>query len=198
MQRRRPILFNPEGTLLVSGGRDGSIRFWDIENRNQLRETTTRHEGSVFAVAFSTDGRRIASTGQDGSIKLWDPDTGEEINVLLSGKQAYNSLAFSPDGILLASAGLDGAVRLWEPQEGQQVGEPFWGHPGAIYTIAFNPDGSLLASSGEDGTILIWDTSAESWVEKACARAGRNFSPLEWEYFLPGDEFQLICPQWDK
>ena len=62
--------FTPDGTRVVSGGRDGTVRLWRVDGTGEpliLRG----HRGGVFAASFSPDGTRVVSAGGDGSVRLW-------------------------------------------------------------------------------------------------------------------------------
>ncbi len=63
--------FSPNGDRIVSGGRDSTVRVWDVESGEELL-TLTGHSDSVLGVGFSPDGKRIVSGSRDGSIKIWD------------------------------------------------------------------------------------------------------------------------------
>lgn len=51
---------SPDGTCIVSGSSDKTIRIWDAESAQTVREPLTGHEAAVKSVAFSPDGTRIA------------------------------------------------------------------------------------------------------------------------------------------
>jgi WD40 repeat protein len=109
--------FSPDGTTLVSGSRDKTIKFWDIPS-GQLIQTIAAHDERVRAVTFSPDGKVLASCSDDTTIKLWDPVSGGLIRILPGHKEPVRSIAFSPDGRRLVSGGHDKTVRLWESGAG--------------------------------------------------------------------------------
>jgi len=64
------VAFAPDGRLLASGGRDQTVRLWDVQTGALLR-TFAGHTSWVRSVAFAPDGRRLASGSEDGTIRLW-------------------------------------------------------------------------------------------------------------------------------
>ncbi len=152
------VAFNGDGSLLVTGHTDGTVRLWDISTGG-LRGLLRAHSLPVRAVAFSPDGTRIATGGGDqtaGELKLWDAASQTQIATLQGHTAAILAVAFSPDGALLASASLDGTVRLWDVATAS---------PGTILpesgdtttAVTFSPDGSWLAFAGEAGIVRLWE-----------------------------------------
>ena len=173
----RSVAFAPDGKTLASGGEDGTVRFWNVDNGQPLGEPLTNHGDSVWSVAFAPDGKTLASGGDDGTVRLWCVDTRQSLCEPLTGHRPpdrrdllrrfdskspkalahVRSVAFAPDGKILASGGNDGTVRLWNVDTCQPLGEPLTGHRDTVRSVAFAPDGKTLASGGDDRAARLWD-----------------------------------------
>jgi WD40 repeat protein len=64
------VAFSPDGTRIVSGALDRSVRLWDAES-GELLATLVAHDDAVHSVVFSPDGTRIASGSADMTARLW-------------------------------------------------------------------------------------------------------------------------------
>jgi WD40 repeat protein len=100
--------------LLLSGGRDGVLKAWDLAVGGLVRaQAVVPNGGAVHALAVCTDTDRLATAGADGAIRLWDLD-GKKLAVVPAADLGaeVRCLAFSPKGKLLAAGLADGTVRL--------------------------------------------------------------------------------------
>jgi len=74
------VAFSPDGTKIVSGSADMTIKVWDVGALRALKADA--HSKIIFSVAFSPDGTKIVSGSRDGTIKVWD--SGAHLGVLQS------------------------------------------------------------------------------------------------------------------
>ena len=72
------LAWNPTGTTLISGGSDGTLRWWDVQNKRcvQMRQA---HQGAAQALKVSPDGNKLVSCGDDGSLNIWDLKSAEHL-----------------------------------------------------------------------------------------------------------------------
>jgi len=64
------IAWSPEGTLLASGGDDGTVQIWHALTGEKKRTYSTPSI-NVQALAWSPDGTRIASDDDSGTVNIW-------------------------------------------------------------------------------------------------------------------------------
>src|SRR5712672_2562985 len=153
-QRVRSVGFSPDGSRIVSGSSDRTIRLWDAETGDAIGRPLDGHYSRVTSVAFSPDGSHIVSGSWGSAIHLWDAETGDAIGKPLEGHSSgLNSVGFSPDGSRIVSGSSDNTIRLWDAQTGGAIGKPLEGHSRDVNSVAISPDGSRLVSGSLDKTI---------------------------------------------
>ncbi|NEO97907.1 MAG: WD40 repeat domain-containing protein [Symploca sp. SIO2E9] len=153
------LAVHPDGDILVSGLRDGSIKRWNL-GTGSLIQTIPVHTSAVSVLAFTPDGNTMVSGSYDRTIKVWDLSRNRlELRYSLTGHAGrIRAIAINPDGTTLASASRDG-VRLWNLKTGELIA--FLGdHQDWVHSVAFSRDGRFLASGGFDRTIRIWQTAS--------------------------------------
>ena len=98
----RSVAFSPDGTKIVSGSRDQTIKVWDsgapepsicpslaktdallaclADKLEMLSEKMNAHSDYINSVTFSPDGTKIVSGSRDKTIKVWDLGAPEPSN----------------------------------------------------------------------------------------------------------------------
>ena len=105
--------FSPDGTKIVTAGRNGKITVWDAATAKALR--TFQDSGQlVWSLAFTPDGKRLATSSGDRAIKLWDPSRGKVVFSFRGHPTGANHLLFSSDGQRLGVVGVNGLVKVWD------------------------------------------------------------------------------------
>jgi WD40 repeat protein len=155
----RTLALSPDGRLLVSGGSDQAVRFWELP-AGRLLPGVSPHHAEVTSVAFARDGKTVISGATDGGVWLWDTAPPRPRRALMSARSSINSVALSADGETAWAGGQDGMVRGWNVATGALRMQVSAG--AEVASLAVSPDGGLAAGTVA-GTIHLWDvrTSGE-------------------------------------
>jgi WD40 repeat protein len=184
----RAVAASRDGKLVVSGGDDKSVRFFDGPSGKQLKAIDMQ-PGSVTAVALSPDAALAAATDATGQITVWSTADYSEVVRLRGHEGAVQSVSWHPKLKQLATAGADGTLRIWD-----LPGEPtkLAGHTKAVLAVSVSPNGQLLATASADGTVRLWDAKRQ-FLRALQGHAGAVHA-LAWN----ADGSQIVTASADK
>ena len=124
-----------DGTpVIISGGRDGTIRVWRLADGTPVGQPLTGHanEAAAVAVGALADGTPvIVSGGQDATIRAWRLADGSPLWPPLTGHAgAVYAVAVGvlPGGApVIVSGGQDATIRAWRLADGSPLWPPLTG-----------------------------------------------------------------------
>jgi len=144
------LKFSPDGTRLVSGSIDKTIRVWNVEEQ-ETRTVLQGHDEAVLGIAC--DGQRIISGSADTTLKVWLAQGGGDVLTLIGDEDPIAAVAFDTTGTLLAAASNGhGEVRIFDAADGKQVRE-IEERESSLTSLTFSPDGQWIVVGGEGGGI---------------------------------------------
>ena len=106
------LMFSPDGTLLVAGGNDGTIRVWDF-NGWKSRGSQSVQRGAITSIAFDPGQRWFASVSGDSTLAIYDSQTLGMVKSLKQAGSAFTTVLFtSSDSMLTGNS--TGTIALWK------------------------------------------------------------------------------------
>ncbi|KXS10343.1 WD40 repeat-like protein [Gonapodya prolifera JEL478] len=161
-----------DGTRIVSGSRDRTVRVWDARTHKPIR-TLRVHDGSVLCLQYDATGSNLITGSSDTSLAVWNLQRGSLKRRLRGHTDAVLDVRLVDEGGLAASCSKDRSIRIWRLDKGDIVAT-MEGHSGVVNAISVSAP--HLASASVDHTLKLWDL--------ATASALRDFT---------GHEASLFC-----
>ena len=164
------MAFTPDGTKLVSGGKNAMLITWDLETGKPLVSINPR-TGQQTDV-FSAIVRR-------GFKKFFKEDSGRQ-------SEKVNTVAVSPDNKLAAAGTRHRLVKVYRLDTGEEAFEHTFPY-GRVCAVRFSPDGTYLAAGGDfaqvvnQHQVLLWNVN--TWEQTAILP--EHHTPIQAVEFSP-------------
>eukprot|EP00548_Thalassiothrix_antarctica_P010524 CAMPEP_0194160656 /NCGR_PEP_ID=MMETSP0152-20130528/78509_1 /TAXON_ID=1049557 /ORGANISM="Thalassiothrix antarctica, Strain L6-D1" /LENGTH=1402 /DNA_ID=CAMNT_0038870365 /DNA_START=60 /DNA_END=4265 /DNA_ORIENTATION=- len=195
------LRLDSSGEYIYSGGRDGTVRKWEIQS-GECCLVMRGHKEDVICVDVTADGLAVFSGGVDETIKKWDAETGIELLSLVGHEKNESDygdvkcVRISLDGQMVCSGGSDKTVRLWNGVTGA-LSQVMRGHSDEVFGVALNADASLVYSCG-DKSIREWDTASGECIRTLLGHTEISIICLSVnEKHLYSDSFDNTVGVWD-
>ncbi len=113
----RDLHFDSTGKRLVSGGYDGRLTVWDVEQQTEVWTHEAPDPALYEAVQFSPAGDRVlgGSWGHTGWISVHDSNTGEVVHKFLAHPGSTASeLCYTDEGRRLVTVDVRRSLAIWD------------------------------------------------------------------------------------
>lgn len=166
------LSFAADGSHVVSGSWDRTVRIWSVFGRSQTSEPC-QLQSDVLSVAFRPDGKQISASTLDGQVTFWSVEdavqqagidgrrdisggrkvTDRRTAANAAGTKSFNSITYSADGSCLLAGGNSKYICLYDVGTGSLVKK---------FTVSINTsldgtqeflDSRLMTEAGPRGLI---------------------------------------------
>ncbi|XP_041433517.1 WD repeat, SAM and U-box domain-containing protein 1 [Xenopus laevis] len=164
----RVCRYSSISNYLATGGSDGSIVLWNVQQMKFHRSATVK-DGSIVACAFSPHGNLLITGSSCGDLTAWDEslkclynEKGHDLGVTCCD---FSSQTLTEHGIeyyQMASCGQDNEIRVWLISFSDARGFDMrcqltlGGHSSPVLSCSFSSDGQLLVSGSVDKSVIIY------------------------------------------
>lgn len=208
MQPINDLDFHPQNTILISGAKDQTIKFFDFSKvtaKRAFRVIQDTH--NVRSVSFHPSGDFLLA-GTDHPIPhLYDINTFQcylSANVPEIGVNgAINQVRYSATGGMYVTASKDGAIRFWDGVNANCVRAIVGAHgPSEATSAIFTKDQRFILSCGKDSSVKLWEVGTGRLVKQYLGathtqlRCQAVFNHTE-EFVLSIDELNNEIVVWD-
>ncbi len=178
------------GDMLISAGRDKTIRIWNVNTGATVNSWETPAE--INGISVNPQGDLLATADLDTTVRIWDIKAGALKTTLTGHTAEVWSVAFSPDGNSLASGSADHTTIVWDlksPGQFQQLKRA----TDKVNTVAYSVDGKWLFTGSDDGTIVLWEAATHESVVTLVSLPGSD----DWLVATPDGLFDGSPNSWE-
>jgi len=140
---------------MASGGGDGKLHIWDVDNQKIIRSIWLG-DFKIRSLQYSKEENLVSVTGGDGSLNILDlPWFNTQHQWQLRDEACYSSVYLSSKEVWITGH-KNGSIQFWKKNEPTALVK-IPAHLGAVYDLKLDPKNNLLFSCSQDKSLKIWD-----------------------------------------
>lgn len=138
------IAMSKDGRKLLSGGGEGQVRVWQVNNLNgTLQAVLKEHKGPVSSIDVHQLGHEAITASADGTCVVWDIVRFTRLSIMFSST-IFTSAKYHPNGAQLLTCGTNRYIGFWEALDGSLIREIEGSSASALNSLDVTPNGRYL------------------------------------------------------
>ena len=115
------VRFGTSDETLISGGGDGTIKFWDLDDRGAITPLHTLENGDDSILSMALNGLFLYAGRLDGDVDVWDLDTKQLIQTVKDAGQSTSNIAIFDDAQTNRDVALESLVSESDASRGSSL-----------------------------------------------------------------------------
>ena len=165
------VQFSPNSNLLVSGGGDSNVKFWDMNTDTEININNENniHNNWILSLTFSPDNSILVSADVDGCFLIWNAYEPFELknkkcvkahkkwimNVCFKPLHLYNNNNENENYLKFITSGKDGYLKIWNANTGK-IDISTLAHNQSITKVIWSGENKIYSCS-EDMFVKVFD-----------------------------------------
>jgi hypothetical protein len=151
----RALAFTPDGTKVISGSDDETVRLWEVESGEEVKKLRG-FQKPVLQVLGRPGNKEVMAGCSAGTLRRWHLNDNLPAEPIASA-DAATCLAFSADGHWALWGSAEGRVS-WHDLQTMKAPVTIEIHGGRVHAVALSRTGRRAASAGADGKVCVWES----------------------------------------
>ncbi|KAG9309537.1 WD40-repeat-containing domain protein [Chiua virens] len=177
------VAFLMEGKHILSGGLEGKIRRWQLEDAVEVGTPMDAGDlGHVNNIAVSKDEKWIVGGSTHGYVSVWSVESHERMGEMKGHTRRVGAVDISQDGTKIASGSDDKTVCVWLRRTSERL--LTLQHDNDVVSVKFSPDGCLLATATwNHNSVRVYDSKDGPLLVEFPIKVGSLFNQcLAWDH----------------
>jgi WD40 repeat protein len=184
---------------------DQRLALVDVSSGRVVAQVGLGDDLGPSTLGWSHNGQLLAVGSIDGTLGLYDAATlKRRVSAGIVASGSVSTASFAPDDHTLVAGSSDGAASFFDvpdlAREGPRIPISNSANNGGVYAW-YAPDGDVVGLAQDERRS---DTSQQRWFDfkaspaelarTACALAGSDITPAQWQNYVGDRPYQHVCP----
>ncbi|XP_057380302.1 uncharacterized protein LOC130702697 [Daphnia carinata] len=176
------LAWNPKGTQLVTGSKDGWISFWTLSGTSLYQQK--QHNQEIMAMTWNPEGKLLATAGRNTVIKIWNAIGQNAVQSFTYHSNAVCDIQWQSENTF-ASCDISGKMFFGDIRLVNKPQFAYTGHKDWVKCLHWDPEHFLLASCSVDTTVKIWTPLVPPFLQEYTGHS-KSVNAVEWSPTGPG------------